>query len=192
MQKLIGWRSQETRSEANIGFRRAFAFLPWNPSSGGSNFKLSDTVTVSEMFKARTWSLQTPPFGEPTLLWLVRWPQSVVIGLFCSDWPDVVIGLLCSDWSDGPVCRDWSTLILLVRWLSLLWLVYSTQIVKCEKWIYCHNTSSHKTAYSRHVDNKNQTLPVSATTTVFEGVKVDVVGNLDQVFHYANVLYCWR
>jgi len=81
-----------------------------------------------------------------TLLWLVRWPgllwlvysaligqiaQSVVIGLLCSDWTDgqsVVIGLLYSDWSDGPVCCDWSTMLWLDRWPSLLWLVYSTLI----------------------------------------------------------------
>jgi len=40
----------------------------------------------------------------------------------------VVIGLLFSDWSDGSVCCDWSTQLWLVRWPSLLRLVYSALI----------------------------------------------------------------
>jgi len=40
----------------------------------------------------------------------------------------VVIGLLFSDWSDSPVCCYWSTLLWLVRWPSLWWLVYSALV----------------------------------------------------------------
>jgi len=66
-----------------------------------------------------------------TLLWLVR-PSSLLwfvnSALIGQTPQSVVIGLLCSDWSDPPVCCDWSTLLWLVRCLSLLWLVNSALI----------------------------------------------------------------